>query len=82
MPTSVKSKEVSTGAHGACEMIGGCHLLAPGVLKLNAEWRSGSNPCSRAGVKNTESRLRVLQERHTCRNLARRMRQSVFSLLP
>lgn len=75
MPTPVKSKDVSTGAYGACEMIGGCHLLAPGVLKLNAEWRSGSNPC-------TDSRLRVLQERQTCRNLARRMRQSVFSLLP
>ncbi len=81
MPTPFKSKDVSTDAHGTCGMIGGCHLLAPGVLKLNAEWRSGSNPCSRASVKNTDCRLRVLRERHPCRNLTRRMRQLVFSRL-
>ena len=82
MPTPVKSKYVAAVVHVACGVIGGCHFLAPGVLKINAVWRCGSNPCSRAGVKNTDCRLRVLRERHPCRNPARRMKQSVFSLLP
>ena len=54
MPTPVKSKYVAAVVHVACGVIGGCHFLAPGVLKINAEWRCGSNPCSRAGVKNTD----------------------------
>ncbi len=33
MPTPVKSKYVAAVVHVACEVIGGCHLLAPGVLK-------------------------------------------------
>lgn len=82
MPTPVKSKYVATVVHVACGVIGVRHLLAPGVLKINAEWRCGSNPYSRAGVKNTDCRLRVLRERHPCHNLKRRIRQLVFSLLP
>ena len=81
MSTPFKSKCVATVVHVACGVIGGCHFLAPGVLKINAEWHSGSNPYSGAGVKNTDYRLRVLRERHTCRNLTRRMRLSVFSRL-